>query len=119
MMPTEAMPTGVSLWGLDWLTLAAIGAMVAITWGLRAFGYLVLARLPPTPFARAFLSHLPGCLFAAFLAPVLAAGGWPALAGAVAVGIVMATLRSLPVAMAAGVGVVWLLQVVLARAALA
>lgn len=117
-MPTGVIPTGVNLWGLDWPTLAAIGAMVAVTWGLRAFGYLVLARLPPTPFMRAFLAHLPGCLFAAFLAPVLAAGGWPALAGAVAVGVVMATWRSLPAAMAAGVGVVWLLQVALARAAM-
>lgn len=91
-------------------TMAAIIAMTVVTVGLRAFGYLVLARLPPTPFARAFLSHLPGCLFAAFLAPALASGGPTALAGGLAAAAAMIATRSLPLAMAAGVGTVWLLR---------
>jgi uncharacterized membrane protein len=100
----------VNLAGLDALTLYAIAAMVAVTWGLRAAGVLVLARLPPTPFVRAFVGHLPGCLFAAFLAPAVAAGGWPALAGALAAAVAMARLASVPAAMAAGVGTVWLIR---------
>jgi uncharacterized membrane protein len=98
------------LLGFDAPTLAAIAAMVAVTWALRAAGYLVLARLPPTPFLRRFLNHLPGCLFVAFLLPALAAGGWPAFAGAAAAAAAMIARRSLPLAMAAGVGTVWLLQ---------
>lgn len=112
------MAPGLNLWGFEMPALVAIGAMAMVTWWLRLFGYLVLARLPPTPFVRAFLSHLPGALFTAFLAPVLATGGWPALAGSVAVGTVMLAWRSLPLAMAAGVAVVWLLQAGLARAVL-
>lgn len=97
--------------GFDAPTLAAIAAMAVVTVGLRAFGYLVLARLPPTPFMRAFLSHLPGCLFAAFLAPALARGGPGALVGALAAAAAMITTRSLPLAMAAGVGTLWLLRI--------
>lgn len=96
--------------GLDRPTLAAILAMTLVTFGLRASGFLILARLPPTPFVRAFLTHLPGALFAAFLAPALLAGGWPTLAGAAATALVMRRRRSLPQAMAAGVGLVWLLD---------
>jgi uncharacterized membrane protein len=103
----------MNFFGLDWPTLAAIAAMMLVTWGLRATGYLVLARLPPTPFMRAFLSHLPGCLFAAFLVPALAVGGWPALSAALATALVMARTRSLPLAMAAGVGSVWLVGIAL------
>jgi uncharacterized membrane protein len=100
----------MNILGLDWPTLAAIGAMVAVTWGLRAAGWLVLGRLPPTPFLRAFIAYLPGCLFAAFLAPALAAGGGPALAGAAAAAVAMHAARSVPLAMAVGVGTVWLIR---------
>jgi uncharacterized membrane protein len=100
----------MNVFGLDLPTLSAIVAMAAVTLGLRAFGYLVLARLPPTPFMRAFLTHLPGCLFAAFLAPALAKGGPGALAGAAAAAAAMVATRSLPLAMACGVGTVWLLR---------
>lgn len=102
--------------GLDWPTLAAILAMAAITFALRAGGFLVLARIPPTPFVRAFLTHLPGCLFAAFLAPALLAGGWPSVGGAVAAALAMQARRSLPLAMVAGVGTVWLLEQAIAWA---
>jgi uncharacterized membrane protein len=100
----------MNILGLDWPTMGAVGAMIAVTWGLRAAGYLVLGRLPPTPFLRAFIAHLPGCLFVAFLAPALATGGGPALAGALAAGMAMHVARSVPLAMAAGVGTVWLIQ---------
>lgn len=102
-------PGGTFL-GLDAPTLAAILAMAGVTWGLRAVGYLVLSWLPPTPFLRAVLAHLPGCLFAAYLAPVLARGGAATLAAGLATAAAMAATRSVPVAMATGVGTVWLLR---------
>lgn len=101
---------GPELLGLDAPTLAAILAMAGVTWALRAAGYLVLARLPPTPFLRAALAYLPGCLFVAYLAPVLARGGLAALAAALATAIAMHATRSVPLAMAAGVGTMWLMR---------
>lgn len=100
----------VDWWGLDWPTLAAILAMALVSFALRASGYVLLARIPPTPFVRAFLTHLPGALFAAFLAPALLAGGWPSLFGGMVTAVVMWARHSLPLAMAAGVGAVWLVE---------
>jgi uncharacterized membrane protein len=91
----------------DLATLAAILGMAAVTFAIRAAGYLVLRRIQPGPFLRAFLGHLPGTLFVAFAAPAVARSGVAGLAGAVATLVAMALSRSTPLALLAGVGAFW------------
>ena len=93
--------------GTDLLTLAAILAMAGATFAVRAAGYLVFRRIQPGPFLRAFLGHLPGTIFVAFAAPVVARSGLAGLAGAAATLAVMAATRSATAALLAGVAAFW------------
>ncbi|WP_144184687.1 AzlD family protein [Elioraea rosea] len=93
--------------GADLATLLAILGMAAATFAVRASGYLVLRRIQPGPFLRAFLSHLPGTLFVAFAAPAVAKAGLAGLGGAVVTLVVMATTRSTTWSLLAGVGAFW------------
>ena len=87
--------------------LLAILAMTAVTYACRAGGYAVLRAVRPPPFVDAMLRHLPGARFAAYVAPPLVAGSWPAWIGALAVVGVQLGTRNLGVAICAGVAAVW------------
>lgn len=93
--------------GADAATLAAILGMAAASFAVRASGYLVLRRVQPGPFLRAFLSHLPGAIFIAFAAPAVARAGLAGLVGAAATLVVMAATRSATLALLAGVAAFW------------
>ncbi len=95
---------------LRWDVLAAILGMALASYICRAGGYAVLRVTRPPPFVQAMLQHLPGCIFVAFLAPVLANAGWAAWAAAAVVLLVQARLRKLAVSILAGVGTLWLLR---------
>ena len=87
-------------------TLIAILAMAVVTWGCRAGGLLLAGRLPQHGRMAQALQQMPGCVMAALVAPAVLAGGpaqWVAAAATVAA---MLATRSLPAAMAAGIGVV-------------
>lgn len=92
---------------LDPFTLAAILGMALATFACRASGYLVLRRVQPGPFLRAFLGHVPGTLFVAFAAPAVVREGWAGFAGAAATLIVMRATGSTPAALFAGVAAFW------------
>ncbi|MCK9239351.1 AzlD domain-containing protein [Desulfocurvus sp.] len=93
--------------------LAAILAMAAVTYATRAAGLFLVGRLRMGPRAEAFLSAIPGAVVVSLVAPaVLTQGPAEALAGLAALGTALAT-RSLPLAMAAGVGAVWALRLLL------
>lgn len=92
---------------LDPVTLAAILGMALATFACRATGYLVLRRVQPGPFLRAFLGHVPGTLFVAFAAPAVVREGWAGFLGAAATLIVMRATGSTPAALLAGVAVFW------------
>ncbi len=92
---------------LDPVTLAAILGMALATFACRATGYLVLRRVQPGPFLRAFLGHVPGTLFVAFAAPAVMREGWAGFLGAAATLIVMRATGSTPAALLAGVAVFW------------
>lgn len=65
----------------------AILAMGLVTYATRAGGFWLARRLRPSPFARAWLEHLPGAVFAALVAPMVAGAGpagWLGAAGAFA-----------------------------------
>ncbi|WP_439576936.1 AzlD family protein [Elioraea sp.] len=93
---------------LDPVTLAAILGMALATFACRASGYVVLRRVQPGPFLRAFLGHVPGTLFVAFAAPAVVREGWPGFVGAAATLIVMRATGSTPASLLAGVAVFWL-----------
>lgn len=60
---------------MSWSSLAAILAMGAVTYATRAGGFWLARRLRPGPFFRAWLEHLPGAVFAALVAPMVAGAG--------------------------------------------
>jgi uncharacterized membrane protein len=69
---------------MSWTSLLAILAMGAATYATRAGGFWLARRLEPGPFFRAWLEHLPGAVFAALIAPMVAGAGpagWLAAAG--------------------------------------
>ena len=84
--------------------------MALATFACRATGYLVLRRVQPGPFLRAFLGHVPGTLFVAFVAPAVVREGWAGLVGAAATLIVMRVVGSTPAALLAGVAVFWAMR---------
>lgn len=90
--------------------LIAILAVAVATFACRAGGYAIMRRLSPPVFVEAMLRHLPGALFAAYVAPPLVAGGVSAWIGAlVVVGVQIAT-QNLGVAIVAGVAAMWIAQ---------
>lgn len=98
---------------LRWDVLIAILGMALVTYACRAGGYAVLRAVRPPPFVEAMLRHLPGALFAAYVAPPLLAGAWPAWIGALAVVGVQLGTRNLGLAILAGVAAMWGAQVAL------
>ncbi|MBK1661459.1 AzlD domain-containing protein [Paracraurococcus ruber] len=95
---------------MRWDVLAAIIGMALASYLCRAGGYAVLRVIRPPPFVQGMLQHLPGCIFVAFLAPALAAAGWPAMAAGAVVLLVQAALRRLALSILAGVAALWLLR---------
>jgi uncharacterized membrane protein len=93
--------------------LLAILGMALVTYACRAGGYAVLRVVRPPPFVDAMLRHLPGCLFVAYSAPPLLAGGIPAWFGAVVVVLVQIWVRNIGIAICAGVAAVWAAQIAL------
>jgi uncharacterized membrane protein len=92
------------------VVLAILG-MAVVTYACRAGGYALLRGSRPPPFLEAMLRHLPGALFAAYVAPPLLAGGVAAWIGAAMVVVVQLGTRNMGVAILAGVAAVWGMQV--------
>jgi uncharacterized membrane protein len=90
--------------------LAAILAMAAVTYACRAGGYAVLRAVRVPPFVEKMLQHLPGALFAGYVAPPLAAGGVAAWLGVLATVLVQWRTRSLALSVPGGIAAVWLAQ---------
>ena len=67
MTPTEA--------GTGWGPLAAIAAMAAATYLMRAGGFWLMTHVPLTPRVRRMLAALPGSVIAATVFPIVAIGG--------------------------------------------
>ena len=87
----------------------AILAMAAATYVTRAGGYVLFRAIRPTPTLRAALGYIPGALFVAYVAPALAAGGWPEWGGAAATVAVMLTTREMSAAILAGTASAWVI----------
>lgn len=83
-------------------TLLAILVMAAVTFACRAGGYVLLRRVHTGPWLRLFLGHLPGAIFVAYVAPLLAAGGPADWTGAVATLLAMIVTRNVALGILAG-----------------
>ena len=68
--------------------LLAILGMAAITYVIRAVGFLIAERLPATGFIALWMRNIPGAVLAALIAPDVLKGGpaaWLAAAAAILV----------------------------------
>lgn len=90
--------------------LVAILGMAAVTFAIRAGGYLLANRLPSTGFVAAWMRHIPGAVMASLVAPAILSGGPPEWVAAVATAAAWLLTRNLVPAMAAGVLAVYLMR---------
>lgn len=86
--------------------LIAILVMAGLTWALRAGGLLLARRLRQHGATARALRQMPACVMAALVAPAVAQGGTAERVAAALTIAAMALTRSLPVAMAVGIGAV-------------
>ncbi|MBK8084012.1 MAG: AzlD domain-containing protein [Devosia sp.] len=93
--------------------LLAIVGMAAVTYAIRAGGYLLATRLPETGFIASWMKHLPGAVLAALVAHAITAGGTAEALAAAAVAILYLVTRNLFAAMAGGVLAVYLVRLAL------
>jgi uncharacterized membrane protein len=93
--------------------LLAIIGMAAVTFAVRAGGYLLADRLPATGFVAAWLRHIPGAVLAALVAPAIIAGGPAEYVATAATALAWLVSRNLFAAMIAGVTTVFLVRLAL------
>ena len=80
--------------GADWGILAAILAMAAVTYLMRAGGFFIMAKVPLTPALRRMLEALPGAVVTATILPIIAREGLAAMLAIAAAGVVMVLRRN-------------------------
>jgi uncharacterized membrane protein len=96
----------------EWRVFAAILAVGAASYAMRAGGFLVAGALPRSGLLPALLRLVPGNLFVAFAAAGVVASGWVSLIGCLcAVATMIATQREWA-ALGAGFGAIALASVV-------
>lgn len=93
--------------------LIAILGMAAVTFAIRAGGFLLASRLPSTGFVANWMKHLPGAVLASLIAPAILAGGAAEAIAAAATALIYIVTRNLFAAMAGGVLAVYLARLVL------
>jgi len=94
-------------------SLLAILGMAAVTYAIRAGGYLLATRLPESGFIASWMKHLPGAVLAALVANAIIAGGAAEALAAAAVAVLYLVTRNLFAAMAGGVLAVYLARLAL------
>jgi uncharacterized membrane protein len=75
-------------------TLAAILAMAAVTYPMRAGGFWLMAHVPLTARVRRILEALPGAVVVATVLPILVREGLPAVLAIAAAGAAMMVRRN-------------------------
>lgn len=98
---------------VDPLALLTILGMALVTYATRAGGIILMSRVTLSPRMAAWLKHIPGAVLVSIVAPGIVAGGVPEVLAAIAALLVARRTGSLPLAMVAGVGVVWLARTLL------
>ena len=85
-------------------------AMAAVTFGLRAVGYLVGARLPQRGRVAAAMNALPGSILIGIVVPQALMTGVAESLAALIAGATAVLTRNVVAAMIAGAASVWLLR---------
>lgn len=93
--------------------LLAILGMAAVTYAIRAGGFLLANRLPETGFVASWMRHLPGAVLASLVAPAILKGGAAEAIAAAATALIYVLSRNLFAAMAGGVLAVYLARLAL------
>ena len=88
----------------DWRVLLAIAALGAVSYALRATGFLAAGAMPQNGWVARFLQKAPGNLFIAFVASACFESGWPGIVGCGLGLAVMAATRKEWAALMAGFG---------------
>jgi uncharacterized membrane protein len=83
-------------------TVAAILAMGAVTYAMRAGGFWLMAHVPLTPRVRRTLDALPGTVVVATVLPIVVREGLPAALAIAAAGAAMLIRRNDFLAVLAG-----------------
>jgi uncharacterized membrane protein len=91
-------------------SLAAILGMALVTYATRAGGLWLMSRVHTSSRVEAWLGHIPGTVLASIIAPLAFSGGARDLVALLATVLVAARGGNMLLAMAAGVGSVWLLR---------
>lgn len=90
--------------------LLAILGMAAVTYAIRAGGFLIAERLPSTGFIALWMRNIPGAVLAALIAPDVLKGGPAAWLAAAAAALVYATTRNVFATIVGGVLAMFLLR---------
>lgn len=91
----------------------AILGMAAVTYAIRAGGFLLANRLPESGFVANWMRHLPGAVLASLVAPAILKGGPAEAVAAAATALIYVLNRNLFAAMAGGVIAVYLARLAL------
>lgn len=86
----------------DWIVLAAIFAIGAVSYLMRVGGYLTAGTFHPNGKMARLVKLAPSNMLVAFVAAGIHDGGTPYLAGCIAAAAVVATLRQEWLALGAG-----------------
>ncbi len=88
----------------------AILGMAAITYAIRAGGFLIATRLPTTGFVALWMRNIPGAVLAALIAPELVKGGPAAWVAAGVAALVYLATRNVFAAIVGGVLAIFLVR---------
>lgn len=94
----------------DAVTVAAIVGMGLVTYATRAGGIWAIQRVDVSDRAEAALEVLPGAILLSLVVPEVVFGGAPEWVAAIAVLLVAVRTGSIVLAMAVGMGAVWLVR---------
>jgi branched-subunit amino acid transport protein len=91
-------------------TVLTILGMAAVTYAIRAGGFLVAARLPSTGFIALWMRNIPGAVLAALIAPEVLKGGPGAWLATIAATLVYLATRNVFATIVGGVLAIFLLR---------
>ena len=91
-------------------TLIAILGMAAVTYAIRAGGFLIAERLPSSGFMALWMRNIPGAVLAALIAPDVLKGGPAAWIAAVVATLVYLGTRNVFATIVCGVLAMFLLR---------
>jgi branched-subunit amino acid transport protein len=91
-------------------TIIAILGMAAVTYAIRAGGFLIAERLPSTGFVALWMRNIPGAVLAALIAPDVMKGGPTAWIATAAAALVYLATRNVFVTIVGGVLAMFLLR---------